>query len=482
VSLDFATLANLRRHHPAWKLLLAGNAPLIASFLHRVFIGPNVRIMAQDELVAKLDDELFQLRESLAGEAFPRGAIEYLNDWADNERGWLRKFYPAGSDEPHFDLTPAAEKAVAWLESLLQRAFVGTESRLLTVFELLRQMVAGAEDDAETRISELERQKLALNQQIARIRAGDFAILDATALRDRFQQLSGLARELLGDFREVEHNFRQLDQNLREQIATWAGRKGELLEQIFGERDAIADSDQGKSFRAFWDFLMSPDRQEELTELLARVFAMESIASLHADTRLKRIHYDWLEAGEHTQRTVAKLSHQLRRYLDNQAYLENKRIMQLLQGLESNALAVRQAMPPGPAFMALDQTAPTLNLPMERPLYSPPVKPVISGEVRTGDERGITADPLFAQIIIDKARLKANIRRVLQGRNQVTLAEVLRECPLTQGLAEVITYFAIAGADHRKAIFDDNVSERICWLDDQDRQRCATLPRIIFNR
>jgi flagellar motility protein MotE (MotC chaperone) len=267
VSLDFATLVNLRRHHPAWKLLLAGNAPLIASFLHRVFIGPNVRIMAQDELVAKLDDELFQLRESLGREAFPRSAQEYLNDWADNERGWLRKFYPPGSDEPHFDLTPAAEKAVGWLESLLQRAFVGTESRLLTVIELLRQMVDGAEDDAETRISELERQKQALDQQIARIRAGDFEILDATALRDRFQQLSGLARELLGDFREVEHNFRQLDQNLREQIATWEGRKGELLEQIFGERDAIADSDQGKSFRAFWDFLMSPDRQEELKKL-----------------------------------------------------------------------------------------------------------------------------------------------------------------------------------------------------------------------
>jgi len=482
VSLDFTTLTNLRSNHPAWRLLLAGNAPLIAGFLHRVFIEPNIRIMAQDELVAKLDDELFQLRESADGEVFPRSSIEYLNDWADNDRGWLRKFYPPGSDEPHFDLTPAAEKAVSWLESLLQRSFVGTESRLLTVFELLRQMVDGAEDDAETRISELERQKQAIDQQIARIRAGDFAILDATALRDRFQQLSGLARELLGDFREVEHNFRQLDQNLREQIATWAGRKGELLAQIFGERDAIADSDQGKSFRAFWDFLMSQDRQEELTGLLEKVFAMESIATLHADTRLKRIHYDWLEAGEHTQRTVAKLSQQLRRYLDNQAYLENKRIMQVLQTIEINALAVRQAMPPGPAFMTLEQTAPTINLPMERPLYSPPVKPVITAEVRDGDDRGITADPLFEQIIIDKAKLKANIRRALQGRNQVTLAEVLQECPLTQGLAEVITYFAIAGADHRKAIFAENISEKICWHDDKDRQRCATLPRIIFNR
>jgi hypothetical protein len=481
VSLDFNTLTYLRRNHPAWKLLLADNAPLIVGFLHRVFIEPNLRIMAQDELVAKLDDELFQRRESAGGEAFPRRAIDYLNDWADNERGWLRKFYPPGSDEPHFDLTPGAEKAVAWLESLLQRAFVGTESRLLTVFELLRQMVAGAEDDAETRISELERQKLALDRQIARIRAGDFEILDATALRDRFQQLSGLARELLGDFREVEHNFRQLDQNLREQIATWEGRKGELLEQIFGERDAIADSDQGKSFRAFWDFLMSPDRQEELTELLEKVFAMESIATLHADTRLKRIHYDWLEAGEHTQRTVAKLSQQLRRYLDNQAYLENKRIMTLLQGIESKALAVRQTMPPGPAFMALDQTAPTVNLPMERPLYSPPVKPVISAEVLSGDGHAITFDPLFEQIIIDKAQLKANIRRVLQGKTQVTLNEVLSACPLEQGLAEIITYFAIAGSDS-KAIFDENVTEQIFWQDENNRNRGATLPRIIFNK
>jgi hypothetical protein len=33
---------------------------------------------------------------------------------------------------------------------------------------------------------------------------------------------------------------------------------------------------------------------------------------------LKRVHYDWLEAGEHTQRTVALLSQELRRFLDDQ--------------------------------------------------------------------------------------------------------------------------------------------------------------------
>ena len=39
------------------------------------------------------------------------------------------------------DLPPAVEKVVEWLQSLKQQQFVGTESRLLTVFELLKGVV-----------------------------------------------------------------------------------------------------------------------------------------------------------------------------------------------------------------------------------------------------------------------------------------------------------------------------------------------------
>ncbi len=181
----------------------------------------------------------------------------------------------------------------------------------------------------------------------ARVLAGDVPLLDDTALKDRFQQFIQLARELLTDFREVEHNFRVLDRRVRERIALWEGGKGELLEEIMGERDAIADSDQGRSFRAFWDFLMSSRRQEELSELLERVLALPPVAELKPDARTRRVHYDWLEAGEHTQRTVAQLSQQLRRFLDDQAWLENRRIMDILHGIESRALAVRECAAAG---------------------------------------------------------------------------------------------------------------------------------------
>lgn len=56
--LDYTTLDQLRRQHPAWRLLAAEHAPLVASFLHRVFITPNVRVMAQADLVEALNDTL----------------------------------------------------------------------------------------------------------------------------------------------------------------------------------------------------------------------------------------------------------------------------------------------------------------------------------------------------------------------------------------------------------------------------------------
>ena len=155
MSLDYTTLDALRRSHPAWRLLLADHAPLVASFLNRVFVLPNVRGMAQAELVSKLEDELFLLRES-QGISFTKPAADYLHDWTQESHGWLRKYYPPGSDEAHFDLTPSTEKAIAWLDSLTQRAFVGTESRLMTVFELLRQMVEGSDTNPDARIRELQ--------------------------------------------------------------------------------------------------------------------------------------------------------------------------------------------------------------------------------------------------------------------------------------------------------------------------------------
>jgi hypothetical protein len=282
----------------------------------------------------------------------------------------------------------------------------------------------------------------------------------------------------------VEHNFRALDRRVRERVALWDGAKGALLKEILGERDAIADSDQGRSFRAFWDFLMSGERQEELSTLLERALALAPVAELKPDARMSRIHYDWLEAGEITQRTVAQLSQQLRRFLDDQAWLENRRIMEILHGIEANALALRGSPPPGEVARIAD-TAAAIELAMERPLYSPTRKPAIAAIALPDDDAGIDATALYAQVVIDKAQLARQVRQALQGRSQISLSELCAIHPLQHGLAELVAYLQLAGGNF-KAVFDEETDDTVVWLgtlpDGRTQAKQVKMPRVIYVR
>lgn len=482
--MDYASLDALRSHHPAWRMLASPHAVLAASFLHRAFVLPNVRTISAADLAEALEDQLYTLRANLGDERFPRPAIDYLNDWAASDKGWLRKFYKAGTDEAQFDITSSTAKVIAWLETLSAQPFVGTESRLLTLFDLLRQMSEGSETDPIKRLDDLRARRQAIDDEIARVAAGDIDVLEDSALRDRFQQFTQMARDLLTDFRQVEENFRALDRNVRERIALWEGGKGSLLERIMAEREAITASDQGRSFRAFWDFLMSRQRQDELTILLDKVLAFPALETVPRDPRLRRVHYDWLEAGEFTQRTVAQLSQQLRRFLDDQAWLENRRIMDILRSIEAHSLAVRAA-PPSGVVSDIAAASAGVDLPFERPLFRIPPRVVIDDLLVEMGEEDFDVDALYGHVLVDVARLADNVVLAMAGSGQTTLRRVVDAAPLEHGLAELVAYLQL-GSERFNMVVDDRVTEPVSWFGEAasgDRvERSVVLPRILLTR
>jgi hypothetical protein len=189
--MDHADVERLRDRHPAWRLLRASNAPLVLAFLGRFFVEGNNGAAAASTLASALDDELYALNApDPTTPRYPKPAAEYLEDWAHADAGWLRRFYPLGSDEVHYDATPAFEKAYAWVTGLGVRPFVGTESRLHTAVELLRQIVHGAETDPQARLAELHKRRDEIDHEIAEVEAGNLTVLGPTALRDRYQQFA----------------------------------------------------------------------------------------------------------------------------------------------------------------------------------------------------------------------------------------------------------------------------------------------------
>lgn len=443
--MDVLEIAQLQEQHAAWKLLRAKNAPLILSFLGRFFIEDNHGAVSATVLLSELDDHLYDLEESAPG-VYDRAPQAYLDDWSDPARGWLRKFYPHDSEEVYYDATPSVEKAYRWVQDLGQRSFVGTESRLHTLVELLRQMVYGSEADPEARIAELERRRAEIDAEIEAVRDGHVSLFDESALRERYQLFSSTARELLSDFRQVEENFRDLNRSAREQITAWQGSKGELLEQLVASRGDISASDQGRSFQAFYDFLLSERRQTELADLLDQVQQLEGI---DADRRISRIHHDWADAAERTQQTVRHLSEQLRRFVEDQVWAENRRVLDLVKRVELAAVRARSNPPTGEESLGITINEPgvPISLPFERPLYTPQTQTQVVSLIDPEPELELDVDVLLASRFIDQARLAGNIRALVPQQSSMQLADLIEMYPIEDGVAELIGYLALQEED-----------------------------------
>lgn len=475
--MDYVAIETLRERHPAWRLLRADNASLVLTFLGRWFVDDNRGATPASELIAALDDEIHARNADRAEDPpFPRRPRDYLEDWATPEKGWLRSYYPASSDEVHYEVTSAFEKAYAWLESLRTRDFVGTESRLHTVVELLRQIVHGTDGDPGSRLDVLRARRAELDSQIEQAEAGNIDVLGETAVRDRYQQFASTARELLSDFREVGEKFRDLDRQAREKIASWDGAKGDLLADLVESRADIGSSDQGASFQAFYDFLLSRDRQEELSDLLRRAQQLEALAT---DERLTTVHHDWAEAAERTQRTVRQISEQLRRFLDDQVWIENRRVVELVRAIESVALAVKDDAPQ----LGLELEVPGLPifLPMERPLFVVRESAELDSMLAPADEEELDLSALLAQSFVDRARLADNLRALVLEGSTATLSDIVALHPIEQGAAEIVGYLSI-DEDDLKLGMDETVETVIDYVDPDGSSRRVRMPNVTVSR
>lgn len=478
--MEYYAVRSMRENHPGWALLRADHAPLVIAFFASAFIDPNRRNIPRRELVDALEDVLFAIRDEQDENPFPRSAAEYLDNWAAPEKAWLRKFYTENQDDPIFDLTPSTEDAVRWVQSLQGREFVATQSRLTGIFALLKTLVQGSETDPKVRLAQLEIERASIDAQIEAVSAGDMPIMTAPEALDHYQQLRSQAQDLLSDFREVEANFRDLDRKVRERIATWDGSQGELLDAIFTNQEDISGSLQGRTFQGFWDYLMSPAQRAELHDLLEKTTQIPTLEAVEGLGEIVNLHRDWLPAVEQTQGTVRRLSSQMRRLLDDKVFLENKRIMQLIRSIESNALALRNDPPAGIVSEIAAQQA-DINLPFERPLYKPGAQVKINDEVELAEDTEVDSTALFDQFYVDRAHLQSKIDQVLEEAPQASLGEILAVHPLEKGLAEVVTYFQIA-AESTWSSIDESRTQTLYWTTTTGAHREATVEHVTFVR
>jgi hypothetical protein len=141
-------------------------------------------------------------------------------------------------------------------------------------------------------------------------------------------------------------------------------------------------------------------------------------------------------------------------------------------------VALRDARPD--LTMHLDATRPEFALPFERPLYAPPAQAQIDSAIASADEVAETS-ALFAVDQVDQQRLLSQVREALRHRAQVSLGELVGEHPPEHGLAEVMAWFAL-NEDGIDLVFDDDSRDVVTWTADDDSERRADVPTVLYVR
>ena len=335
-------------------------------------------------------------------------------------------------------------------------------------------------EDRNKRLELLRQKKEDIERQIERLEMGeDVEVYEDYQIEPRYNTLNKLAKELLSDFKEVDDNFKEIIKQIYQRQTDNEGKKN-ILSYIFDAYAELKDSQQGKSFYAFWEFLLSSELQnewDELTDLLYETLAERNIFS--KDKFLKDIKKHLFDAGEKVAKTNNRMTEKLSQIIRNNDNSEAHAIKQVINGIKKQLLNTTQNRERSNASLSYEVI--DLNLPLERQLNLTPKQEVEYKIVPTEAELGINElerlEKLYNQYQVDRRILRKRINKILKEKIQTTLAEVIDlNNGIEKGLSELFGYIAIL-KEYKTVVSDDRTQEIAFSYD-----KTITIPEIIITQ
>jgi hypothetical protein len=328
----------------------------------------------------------------------------------------------------------------------------------------------------------LEDQIQTARSQIREIRkTGKVDALTDTQLKERFYDLGKGMRELLSDFKEVEHNFKEITRHIYDRQGEQNLNKGGLLGFALDRIDELRDNDQGRSFYAFWEFLISSDRQQSLKSLAREVVGLMRERGLEMqDPIFQSFRRQLHRSGQKVFESNQLLAEKLNRIIAEQNLRERKRALRTMDRIRK--LALEKGRPPQGhrQFWEVEAEA-EVKFPLDRPLGDVREEAVATQKPETNiaDPNDLNWENLFDTFFVDYSRLNSNIKELLRNNSQVNLETVIQAFPLKKGLSELLTYFSIASQSDSHQIVS---VEQIEIVLDVEKGRKVRSPQIIFSR
>jgi hypothetical protein len=485
--IDNNFLSDIVLNSPSVELLRLRNREAIILFLASTFSNQQGAI-SNENIHTRLADYL-ESREIEGDEESDVGVFDtyeikakkYIQHWTD--KGFLTNFQDE-KGEIYYELSSHSSKTIDWLVSLKKEEYVGTESKFKNIFSLLKELVEFSNDDAEKRIQLLEDKKLEIEQQIQRIKIGeDVKVFEEFEIVPRFNQLNQSAKELLSDFKEVEDNFKEITKEIYKKHAEGSLTKSDILEFTFEALDELKESQQGKSFYAFWSFLLNPGLQAEWEKLIKELYATLEKKGIPAkDLFLKGMKNHLWTSGQKVYKANDKMAEKLSRIIRENEASKSEATKGIIQEIKKSLLEISQ-LRKRPEISFELETDVEISVPFERKLtfeqneeLTYQARPRLANEDLTHSNQ---LSKLFSQSTIDKDLLRRRIKDILKNKSQTTILEVIESNGgIEKGLPELFGYIGIV--KEFKYSISTEKTQRIVF--DRDQNKSIQIPEIILSK
>ena len=482
--MDINQLVQTLNNSPSVKLLKMRSAEFFLAFVTSVF--DEQMAIGEEKLQMLLENWLDNQHEDIIdedinietlGESNEAKAKRLIKEWTDKG---LFANYQNEDGEIIYELSSHTSKVIDWVTSLKKEEYIGTESKFKTLFSQLKDLVEFSNEDREKRLGLLRQKKEDIERQIESLEMGEeIEVYEDYQIEPRYNSLNKLAKELLSDFKEVDDNFKKIIKQIYKRQTDNEGKKN-ILNYIFDAYAELKDSQQGKSFYAFWEFLLSSELQkewDELTDLLYKTLDKRNIDS--KDKFLKEMKKHLFDAGEKVSKTNDRMSEKLSLIIRNNGNSDTQATKQVINDIKKLLLNTTQNKERNNASLSYEVVE--LNLPLERQLNLTPKQEIEYKNVPTEASLGITElerlDKLYNHHQIDRKILRKRIDIILRENTQTTLAEVIElNNGIEKGLSELFGYIAIL--KEYKTVVSDDRKQEIAFSKD----KTITIPEIIITK
>jgi hypothetical protein len=483
--MDKIKLSDTLNNSPSVELLKARNSEFIILFFAKVFAAATA--VSSENIHFKLENyleekgiEADEENEIAFADTYETKAKKYIQKWAD--KGFLTN-YQNETGEIFYELSSHSSKTIDWLSNLKKEAYIGAESKFKTLFSQLKELVEFTNEDKEKRLQLLEDKKMEIEQQIQRLKMGeDVKVFEEYEIVPRFNDLNKLAKELLSDFKEVDDNFKAIIREIYQKQTDTSLKKGKILQYTFDALDELKESSQGKSFYAFWEFLLSQELQQEwenLTQILYQTLENKNIKT--NDVFLKDMKRHLFDSGQKVYKTNDKMAEKLSRIIRETEISKSEVTKNIIQEIKKLLLETSKVKTKPDIAFEIEEIE--INLPLERKLTYEQLEEIIYDNKpqisETSFEDLNRFSKLYNPYAIDKNLLRKRIKNVLNEKSQATLAEIIeKQDGLSKGLTELFGYVSLL----KEFKYTVNEDKQQPVVFDGKNKKSISIPEIILTR